>query len=108
MQAQPKHQTTGNPHKDKPEKNKLLEFHSSQNHFLFVDGWGEVVHFQQMLPALRHLYLLFFPLSTVKLDSLSELFFRYQNTVCNPPEQTTVSPLTPNESSFCRRNPVTL
>lgn len=38
IRAQPKHQTTGNPHKGKPEKNKLLKFHGSQKYFLFVDG----------------------------------------------------------------------
>ena len=57
------------------------------------------------------LCLLFFRLSTVKLDSpLSELFLRYQNTVCHvhPPEQTIVSPLTPNESSFWWQNLVIL
>jgi len=54
MQAQPKHQTTGTPHKGKPEKNQLLKFQGSQNYFLFVDEWGEVVHFQQILTAPRH------------------------------------------------------
>lgn len=61
LQAQPKHQTTRNLHKGKPEKNKLLKFHGSQNYFLFVDGWGEVVHFQQILPALRHFMCTFLP-----------------------------------------------
>lgn len=57
--AQPKHQTMGNPHTRKPEKQKLLKFHGSQNCFLFVDGWGEVVNFQQTLPALRHFVFTF-------------------------------------------------
>lgn len=61
MQAQPKRQTTGVPHKGKPEKNKLLKFHGSQNYFLVVDGWGEVGSFQQILPALRHFVFTFLP-----------------------------------------------
>lgn len=61
MQAESKHQTLGNPHKSKPEKNKLLKFHGSQNYFLFVYGWEELVYFKQILPALRHLTFTFLP-----------------------------------------------
>lgn len=51
----------GNPYESKPEKNKLLKFHGSQNYFLFVYGWGELVYFKQILPALRHLAFTFLP-----------------------------------------------
>lgn len=61
MQAESKHQTLGNPHKGKPEKNKLLKFHGSQNYFLFVYGWGNLVYFKQILSALRYLTFTFLP-----------------------------------------------
>lgn len=66
----------------------FLSFMDHKITFLFVDRWWEVVPFQQILPALRHFVF----------TSLSKLFLGYQNTVCNvhPPEQTTVSALTPN------------
>lgn len=92
-------------------KINFLSFMAHKITFYLWMGGERLFIFNKYCQLWGILCLLFFPLSIVKLyPPLSELFHRYQNTVCNvhPPEQTIVSPLTPNESNFWWQNLVIL